>query len=114
MGSTHMDIRTDVTQQVLTFVITGEIDLTTAPRAWETISTAIRETPRPAVTVDMRDLIYIDSAGLALLLDLYHAKPADGMVGLLVSPGSQPDRVLRLGHFNQIFSIVCEPAMANR
>lgn len=63
----------------------------------------------PLVAVDLREVAFIDSAGLALLVQVRKRFPHTGCLALIVKRGSQPDRVLKLGCFEMFLRIVTTP-----
>lgn len=56
----------------------GEVDLTTAPQLREEILAAVSDTGKPGVIVDLSKVDFIDSAGLALLVEARKRLSPDG------------------------------------
>ena len=84
----------------------GEVDLTTAPQLREALLGAVGETEKPPVIVDLSKVDFIDSAGLALLVEARKRLSPDGRtLSILLAPGRQPERVLKLGRFDTIMTL---------
>lgn len=62
-----------------------------------TLESAIDATAAPRVLLDLREVEFIDSSGLALLLDRSEAFRADGRE-LVIIPGPPVRAVLQLAH----------------
>ena len=88
----------------------GDVDLCTAPLLRDALVTAFAQ-PAPAGTIalDMRDVGFIDSAGLALLVEIRKMFYEKTKLALLVQKGSQPERVLRLGRFDTFLKVAYQP-----
>ena len=90
--------------------ITGDVDLTTvkvltAPLL-EGVETVTKHADVLALSVDLRQVDFIDSAGLALLINARkRLAPAKQTLQIFVTEGQQPDRVLRLGCFDMIMRL---------
>lgn len=85
---------------------TGEVDLTTAAQLREALMEAVGAASRAAVIVDLSKVDFIDSAGLALLVEARKRLSPDGRtLSILLSPGRQPERVLKLGRFDTIMTL---------
>jgi anti-sigma B factor antagonist len=69
--------------------LTGEIDLATAPGVFEAVRAGL---DGPSLVIDLTDVAFIDSRGLAAVLDL--AREID--VRLVAPPGGEPRRVLEI------------------
>jgi anti-sigma B factor antagonist len=77
----------------------GELDLTTVPLV-ETELRALRDAGFDRVVVDLRDLAFVDSTGLALLL----AWHAEGGLTLELLPG--PAHVMRVVELSGVSDVV--------
>ena len=83
----------------------GEVDLTTAPQLREALLGAVGS-GKSAVIVDLSKVDFIDSAGLALLVEARKRLSPDGRtLNILLAPGRQPERVLKLGRFDTIMTL---------
>ncbi len=84
----------------------GEVDLTTAPQLREELLAAVGDADKPGVIVDLSQVDFIDSAGLALLVEARKRLSPDGRtLSILLAPGRQPERVLKLGRFDTIMTL---------
>lgn len=92
----------------------GDIDLSTTPQLRETMERSIAtitavnkgsaESPN-YIVLDMREVPFIDSAGLALLVEIRKRYHAGCRLALLIAPSTQPERVLKLGRFDTFLII---------
>ena len=84
----------------------GEVDLTTAPQLREVLLAVVSGEVKSAVIVDLSKVDFIDSAGLALLVEARKRLSPEGRtLNILLSPGRQPERVLKLGRFDTIMTL---------
>jgi anti-sigma B factor antagonist len=74
--------------------VTGELDIATAPQLAETLRQAEEHCQR--VVLDLRELTFMDSVGVHVLLDANLRANAAGRGLVLVRGPSQVDRVLEL------------------
>ena len=80
----------------------GELDIATAP----TLSAALDGIHSGRLVVDLRDLSFIDSTGLHLLLDLHRRSQSDGFELTLVAPGEPAARAIRLSGLDEALPFV--------
>lgn len=84
----------------------GEVDLTTAQQLRQPLMEAVNSVPKSDVFVDLRLVDFIDSAGLALLVEARKRLAPEGRtLHILLTPGRQPERVLKLGRFDTIMTL---------
>lgn len=84
----------------------GEVDLTTAPQLREFLMAAVNGAEKSAVIVDLSRVDFIDSAGLALLVEARKRLSPEGRaLHVLLTAGRQPERVLKLGRFDTIMTL---------
>ncbi len=89
----------------------GEVDLTTAQQLRQPLMEAVNNPPKADVFVDLRQVDFIDSAGLALLVEARKRLAPEGRaLHVLLTPGRQPERVLKLGRFDTIMTLVYDAA----
>ena len=111
-----MTARVETVDGTTTVVVTGEIDLSTAPlieTAVTQASTALRERARAAdagapeaLVVDMSGVSFCDSHGLSALLRSEAAATGHGVsVRLRVVPGSLVARALERSGLSQVLSL---------
>lgn len=77
-------------------VLEGEFDMTGAARFWAHVSEAI-ETHPESITVDARDLTFIDSSGLMALLRARDAAAEAGVAFRISDPSPALRRLAELG-----------------
>lgn len=87
--------RTRYGDDVLVFSLAGEFDLAVAPGCREALAPALDE-PCAMVVVDLTELEFIDSSGIALLYELARARPDKDSLRLLPSRHAGVNRVLAL------------------
>jgi anti-anti-sigma factor len=88
----------------------GDVDLCTTPVLRHALETACVNRPEPGtVAVDMREVPFIDSAGLALLVEIRKRFMEKCRLALIIERGSQPERVLRLGRFDTFLQVCYAP-----
>lgn len=84
----------------------GEVDLTTAPLLREALMAVVNGSKKKSVIVDLSHVDFIDSAGLALLVEARKRLLPEGRtLNVLLTPGRQPERVLKLGRFDTIMTL---------
>ncbi len=95
-----------VSREGVTIVrIRGEIDLSNADDVFDAIETAADQA-FPGLVVDLRELEYLDSAGVRLLFRAARlVASAGGRFAALVTPGSPILRVLELADTSAFFPL---------
>jgi anti-sigma B factor antagonist len=88
----------------LRLAVAGELDLYTVPQLQQALDKSY-ELPREALILDLQYLDFIDSAGLALLIDAQRRLGKDRALMLLVSTEGQVRQVFELSHFDRYFHI---------
>jgi len=88
----------------------GDIDLYSVEAAREALKRACAQAAGVGAgfVIDLRRVDFLDSAGLALLVDARRWVPACPFA-LLVPPTGQPRRVLTLGRFGDFLRIAATP-----
>ena len=77
-----MDIKTRIKNKVAILDIKGEVDLYTSPAVRDTFSTLIKKRQK-VIMVNFKDVSYIDSSGLATLVEaIQKMRPYGGQLGL--------------------------------
>jgi len=85
--------------------ISGEIDLSNADAVLRSIEAAIDD-QAPGLVVDLRELEFLDSAGVRLLFEAARlVTVVDGRFVALVGPGSPALRVLELAEATSLFPL---------
>lgn len=87
----------------------GDIDLSTTPMLRTEMEKQIDSIPKDDIlryiVLDMREVPFIDSAGLALLVEIRKRFHNVCRLAVLISASTQPERVLRLGRFDSFLII---------
>jgi anti-anti-sigma factor len=87
--------------------VVGEVELTTVNLLREPLLSLVTKKSPPDIIVDLSKVDFIDSAGLALLVEARKRLATDGRsLYLVISQGRQPERVLRLVRFDTIMKLV--------
>jgi anti-sigma B factor antagonist len=84
----------------------GEVDLTTSPHLREAILAFLDCKDKLPLVIDLSQIDFIDSAGLALLVEARKKLAPEGLtLNILLTAGRQPERVLKLGRFDTIMKL---------
>ncbi|HEY3330294.1 MAG TPA: STAS domain-containing protein [Capsulimonadaceae bacterium] len=87
--------------------VSGELDLTTVAMLRDPLLSQATKGGTANLIVDLTRVEFIDSAGLALLVEARKRLAAESRtLALVLSPGRQPERVLRLVRFDTIMRLV--------
>jgi len=89
----------------------GDIDLYTSPRLREAILQALKERRTPIV-VNLKDVIYMDSSGVATLIEGFQLAGEYGGVVRLVGLNERVSEVFKLARLHQVFTICQTEAQA--
>lgn len=105
-----LDVISRTTARGIIIEVAGELDLTTVKVFEEPLAEGIRITVSAAeaavLSVDLRRVDFIDSAGLAVLVTARkRLASAKRSIQILLTQGQQPDRVLKLGCFDRIMTL---------
>jgi anti-anti-sigma factor len=88
----------------------GDVDLCTTDTLRQALESACKERVEPGkVAVDMREVPFIDSAGLALLVEIRKRYAERCQLALIIATRSQPERVLKLGRFDTFLQVCYGP-----
>ncbi len=109
-----MDISIDRSQGPLTFQLSGRMDGFGAQQVTDAIRSALRERDREII-FDLGGLLYISSAGLRVLQEIYRKMNERNGTVSLCQVGEFPLKVLKMGGFLQAFTIypTLEDALAH-
>jgi anti-sigma B factor antagonist len=75
--------------------VEGELDIATAPRMMTALNEAVAEVSRPLV-VDLSEVVFMDSTGLALLINTRRRLVRRGRGFAIVCPGGPIARVFEI------------------
>ncbi|NIM29233.1 MAG: anti-sigma factor antagonist [Gammaproteobacteria bacterium] len=84
-------------------VLSGEVDLESSPQVRSVLLEHVGK--KRAVLVDMSAISYIDSSGIASLVEAYQSARRGGTMFALVAVSDAARRVLELARLDQVFSI---------
>jgi anti-anti-sigma factor len=105
-----MNFTTRVTEnQACTLVaVTGELDMNTAPELHDVLAAAI-DAREVNLVLDLADLRFCDSAGLAVLVGAHNRLDADGRRLVVAAPTAAVARVLDLSGVSQVIPTAEDP-----
>ena len=84
--------------------VTGEVDLGTSPDLRQTLFDLLAKTS--TVALNLKALRYIDSSGIATLIEVFKDAQRRGKDFVLFGLSPAVEQVFRLTHVNRIFHIV--------
>ena len=90
----------------------GDVDLATQNILRQALIDSCKEREQMGpgkVAVDMREVPFIDSAGLALLVEIRKSYMGTCQLALIIAARSQPERVLKLGRFDTFLQVCYTP-----
>ncbi len=82
---------------------TGEIDLSNSQQLRKTILAALKTNPK--VYVDLSDVKYIDSSGIASLVEGLQFSKTNNKAFILSNPSQQVTAIMNLARLDQVFTI---------
>ena len=100
-----MKLRTVVT----TLVVTGEVDLATAHQLAAAGLAALADGAR-TVTVDLREVAFLDSTGLAALITVNNQARLDGATLILSGPQARIMHLLTVTGLDKVFTVTDQRA----
>jgi anti-sigma B factor antagonist len=104
-----MAIETAIEDGVRVISIRGEVDLSTSPELRKVLLQAV-EAAEGKVTVDLRAVRYMDSSGVATLIEGLQASRRRKARFTLLAPSKQVRNVLALTRLDAVFEIREAPA----
>lgn len=108
-----MDITVSDQGAVKVVALSGEVDLSTSPKVRDRLLDCILG--GASVVVNLADVTYIDSSGVASLVEAYQNAKSRNLKFALAEVGETPLRVLKLARLDQVFIIhpTVDEAVAN-
>lgn len=88
--------------------LSGDVDLESSPRVRTSLLECVKT--KPNVVVDMSGVDYIDSSGVASLVEAFQTARKNGTRFVLASVSDAALRVLELARLDKVFTIVAEVA----
>jgi anti-sigma B factor antagonist len=92
-------------EKVTIFDISGDIDLATSPQLRKALLRELRESQMPRVVLNLNAVRYIDSSGVASLVEALKASRDSGSRLILFGLNSAIREVLQLSKLLKIFEI---------
>ena len=96
-------IRFEKSATLTTVYISGEVDLSNSAEVRKTILGALKTTPE--VKVDLSEVEYIDSSGIAAMVEGLQFANSKGRAFSLTNPSNQVRSILELARLDQVFDI---------
>lgn len=84
----------------ITFVVSGEIDVYTAPKLREKLLPRCQNGTK--ITIDFTNVEYIDSTGLSVLIGAYKAQGQTGGKLILTGMNARLQRIFKITNLNAI------------
>ncbi len=107
MKTAELTVSEQSTEKGPVIAVDGELDLTTVGQLRDTLLEHANQQQGDRVIVDLTKVEFIDSAGLALLVEARKRLAADSRtLFLIIMQNRQPERVLRLVRFDTIMKLV--------
>lgn len=97
-----MSVSTTTRDGVHVIALAGEIDLQTSPQVREAVLGSLRQ--GGPVVVDMGGIAYIDSSGVASLVEGFQVARRQGVAFVLAAVSPAAMRVLQLARLDKVFS----------
>jgi anti-sigma B factor antagonist len=91
----------------LLLTVSGELDLASAPELRKRLATAV-DSGMTRIVVDLRDVTFMDSIGLAAVVHARSRLHASGHLALVVTPGSYAQLVLEITGMPQALAIFAD------
>jgi anti-sigma B factor antagonist len=105
-GDRFFGVSEETRDGVRVLVVTGELDLASAPTLCMRL-TRLRATGRPVAVIDLSRLAFCDSTGLrAMIGEAREARIAGGRLGVIAAPGSSVRRLLDLTGADDVLEIL--------
>jgi anti-sigma B factor antagonist len=86
-------------------VFSGEIDLESSPVAREILIKCFKNTGKAKIIVDLSEVSYIDSSGVASLVEALQAAKKTGGMFALAATSEPTRRVLELARLDKVFTM---------
>lgn len=99
-----LSIERTETNGAIVFSPNGEVDLSSSPDLRKVLLAAPKEAAS-AVAVNLSKVEYMDSSGVAVLIEGLKAAQEEGKEFILVSPSKQVTKVLQLSKLDSVFNM---------
>ena|SRR4249920_2255535 len=101
-------IESEVIDGIVLIRLSGEVDLSWSQQVRHAVLAALEK--NPAVGVELSAVSYIDSSGIAALVEGFQSARARGSRFALVAVSDAVRAVLELARLDRVFLIVADPA----
>jgi len=105
-------IESEVLDGIVLIRLRGEVDLSWSQQVRTAVLAALEK--NPAVGVELSEVSYIDSSGIAALVEGFQSARSRGSRFALVAVSDAVRAVLELARLDRVFLIVAEPAAIGR
>ena len=95
----------------LVLAVSGELDIATAPRLRERLGAAV-DSRTKRIVVDLREVTFMDSIGLAAIVHARSRLRPDGRLALVVAPDSYAELLLDIAGMPRALAIFADRAAA--
>lgn len=99
-----MDITFDLTDKKLTVKMIGELDESTATDARRKLDTILSDYPYKAVTFDMRNLSFMDSTGIGVMIGRYKLLKSRNVTAGICNTSPTVDKIFKMSGLYEIFN----------
>ncbi len=96
-------IRFEKTELITTVFVTGEVDLSNSAEVRKTILGALKTTP--TVKVNLSGVEYIDSSGIAAMVEGLQFANSNARKFIITEPSQQVRSIMELARLDQVFDI---------
>ncbi len=96
-------IHFEKTDLLCTIYVSGEVDLSNSAEVRKTILGALKTTPE--VKVNLAEVDYIDSSGIAAMVEGLQFANSNGKTFSITQPSTQVRSILELARLDQVFHI---------
>ena len=100
-----MQISTRRVDNVTIFDVSGDIDLANSPEVRKALLHEVRDNRRPRVVLNLSEVRYIDSSGVASLVESLKASRDIGSRFILIGLSGPAREVLQLSRLLKVFEI---------
>ena len=98
-----LELRTETDADRTRISVRGDLDMDSSPQLLEAIRHGLKNTS--GIAVELRDVGYIDSSGIAVLVHGFKLARKESLNFRIVDPSPQVMSVMQLSQLDQFFSI---------
>jgi len=100
-----MNVTTTHQNGAAVVALSGDIDLDSSPQARSALLAAVTDASAERIVADLAAVSYIDSSGVASLVEALQKAKAAGKVFVLATVSDAARRVLELARLDRVFTI---------